>query len=156
MVVGPLDHDPVEGKTAVVLGFARQGQALARWLPTIGAKVIVSDQRNFGDLADAMLDFLGDPISFALGGHPLDLLDEAAVLFLSGGVSPTLPICVEAVNRGIPLSNDAQAFLERCPSPIIGITGSAGKTTTTTLVGKMCETAGTTDRVGGNIGGGLL
>src|SRR5262249_1336330 len=89
-------------------------------------------------------------------GHPLELLDDADVIFLSGGVSPTLPICEEALKRGIPLTNDAQAFMERCPSPVIGITGSAGKTTTTTLVGKMCETAGKTTWVGGNSGDVLL
>src|SRR5215831_9508578 len=133
--------DALDGKTAVILGFARQGQALARWLPTVGANVVVSDTRSFGELADAMLDFLDSPITYALGGHPLELLDDAELLCLSGGVSPTVPICVEAVERGIPLTNDAQLFMERCPAPIIGITGSAGKTTTTTLVGKMCEVA---------------
>jgi UDP-N-acetylmuramoylalanine--D-glutamate ligase len=151
-----MENDPLYGKTAVVLGFARQGQALARWLPRVGATVIVSDRRGFGDLAEAILDFADSPISYALGGHPSDLLDEADVLFLSGGVDPTLPICMEARVRGIPLTNDAQAFVERCPAPIIGITGSAGKTTTTTLVGKMCEAAGLTTWVGGNIGDVLL
>src|SRR5258708_7215884 len=148
--------DPLEGKTAVVLGFARQGQALARGLPTIGANVIVSDMHDLGDLADVLLDYLTSPISFALGGHPLSLLDEADLLCLSGGVAPTIPICMEAVERGIPLTNDAQLFLDRCTAPVIGITGSAGKTTTTTLVGKMCEMAGRTAWVGGNIGDVLL
>lgn len=150
--------DPLNGKTAVILGFARQGQALARWLPTVGAKVIVSDRRDFGELAEAILDFVGSPVTYALGGHPLELLDNADVLLLSGGVDPQIPICVEARERGIPLSNDAQLFLERCAAPVIGITGSAGKTTTTTLVGKMCEAANTSTRtwVGGNIGEVLL
>ena len=103
--------DPLDGKTVVILGFARQGQALARWLPTVGAKVIVSDKRDFGDLADALLDFLTSDIQFALGGHPLELLDEADLLCLSGGVSPTLPICVAAAERGIPLTNDALLFM---------------------------------------------
>ncbi|HLY29040.1 MAG TPA: hypothetical protein VKQ72_22030, partial [Aggregatilineales bacterium] len=109
--------DPLKGKTALILGFARQGQALARWLPSIGAKVIVSDNRSFGDLADAMLEFLHSDITYALGGHPLELLDSADLLCLSGGVPPTLPICVEARRRGIPLTNDAQLFMERCPAP---------------------------------------
>lgn len=148
--------DPLFGKTAVILGFARQGQALARWLPSAGAKVIVSDKRDFGALAEAVLDFIDMPINYALGGHPLGLLDEADVLFLSGGVDPKLPICVEARQRGIPLSNDAQLFLERCTAPIIGITGSAGKTTTTTLVGEMCKAANLPTLVGGNIGDVLL
>lgn len=148
--------DPLEGKNVVILGFARQGQALARWLPTVGAKVIVSDKRNLGDLADALLDFLDSDITYALGGHPLELIDYADLLCLSGGVSPDLPIVTAAVDRGIPLSNDAQLFLERCAAPVIGITGSAGKTTTTTLVGQMCEMSGRTTWVGGNIGDVLL
>src|SRR4051812_13655631 len=105
--------DPLEGKTVVVLGFARQGQALARWLPTVGASVIVSDMKDFGELADAMLDFLGSPITYALGGHPLELLDQADLICLSGGVPPTLPICIAAIERTIPLTNDAQLFMER-------------------------------------------
>ncbi|MFQ3535013.1 MAG: UDP-N-acetylmuramoyl-L-alanine--D-glutamate ligase [Aggregatilineales bacterium] len=152
----PDANDPLFGKTAVILGFARQGQALARWLPSVGARVIVSDKRNFGDLAEAILDFIDAPIEYALGGHPLGLLDEADVLFLSGGVDPKLPLCLEAQRRGIPLSNDAQVFLERCNAPIIGVTGSAGKTTTTTLVGEMCKAAHLHTFVGGNIGDVLL
>ncbi len=148
--------DPLEGKNVVILGFARQGQALARWLPTVGAKVTVSDTRDFGELADFMLDFLDSPITYALGGHPVVLLEGTDLLCLSGGVSPTLPICIAAVEQGIPLSNDAQLFLERCPSPVIGITGSAGKTTTTTLVGQMCEASNRTSWIGGNIGDVLL
>ncbi|HVO42502.1 MAG TPA: UDP-N-acetylmuramoyl-L-alanine--D-glutamate ligase, partial [Aggregatilineales bacterium] len=148
--------DPLDGKTVVILGFARQGQALARWLPTIGANVIVSDTRDLGQLADELLDFLGMPIRFALGGHPLELLEECDALALSGSVDPKITICVSARQHNIPLTNDAQLFLERCPAPVIGITGSAGKTTTTTLVGKMCAAAGRKTWVGGNIGHVLL
>jgi UDP-N-acetylmuramoylalanine--D-glutamate ligase len=117
---------------------------------------VVSDKRGFGDLADAIMDFLNSPITYALGGHPLELLDKADLLCLSGGVDATLPICIAAQERGIPISNDAQLFLERCPANLVGITGSAGKTTTTTLVGKMCEAAKFTTWVGGNIGDVLI
>jgi len=151
-----MSTDPLHGKTAVILGFARQGQSLARWLPSIGANVIVSDKRNFGELAEPILDFIDVPIQYALGGHPVELLDEADILLLSGAVDPQLPICVEARERGIPISNDAQLFLERCVPPVIGITGSAGKTTTTTLVGKMVEASGVFAWVGGNIGEVLI
>ena len=91
-----------------------------------------------------------------LNGHPLDLLDGADLLCLSGGVSPAIPIAQEAVRRGIPLSNDGQLTLRHCPAPVLGITGSAGKTTTTTLVGLMLGAAGFTVHVGGNIGTPLL
>ncbi|MHB8624986.1 MAG: UDP-N-acetylmuramoyl-L-alanine--D-glutamate ligase [Aggregatilineales bacterium] len=151
-----MSTDPLHGKTALILGFARQGQALATWLPTVGAQVIVSDKADFGDLADALLDYLNAPIRFALGGHPVELLDEVDVVCLSGGVPLDLPIVLAARERGLPLTNDAQLFLERCPVPVIGITGSAGKTTTTMLVGKMCETAGRKTWVGGNTGNVLL
>jgi UDP-N-acetylmuramoylalanine--D-glutamate ligase len=67
-----------------------------------------------------------------------------------------IPIAVEAQRRSISLSNDAQLFLERCPAPVIGITGSAGKTTTTALVGEMCRVAGLSAWVGGNIGNPLI
>jgi UDP-N-acetylmuramoylalanine--D-glutamate ligase len=148
--------DPLNGKTAIILGFARQGQALARFLPLAGAHVIVSDKRNLGDLVETILDFSDSPIEYALGGHPIELLDQADVVFLSGGVDPQIPFCQEALRRGISLSNDAQVFLERSPATVVGITGSAGKTTTTTLVGRMCEVAGMTTWVGGNIGDVLL
>jgi UDP-N-acetylmuramoylalanine--D-glutamate ligase len=79
------------------------------------------------------------------------------VLCLSGGVPLTLPIVQEAVKRGIPLSNDTQIFMEVAPCKTIGITGSAGKTTTTTLVGEMAKADhGLRSFVGGNIGDPLI
>jgi len=100
------------------------------------------------------------PVDFVLGGHPPTLLYEANLLCLSGGVPADLPLAQQAREQGIPLSNDAQLFLESCPAPVIGITGSAGKTTTTTLVGRMAS-AELQDQqrkawVGGNIGRPLL
>ncbi len=143
----------LRGQRIVVLGFARQGQALARWLPAQGAAVVVSDARGPAEVGS--LDaFPG--VEFALGGHPESLLDGADLLCLSGGVPLELDIVQAAQRRGIPLSNDAQLFLERCPAPVIGITGSAGKTTTTTLVGDMLRQAGYRTWVGGNIGDVLL
>jgi UDP-N-acetylmuramoylalanine--D-glutamate ligase len=96
------------------------------------------------------------PVDFVLGKHPKRLLEGTDLLCLSGGVPLDAPIVVAAQKRGIPLSNDAQLFLERCPAPVIGITGSAGKTTTTALVGEMCQAAGLTTWVGGNIGNPLI
>jgi len=148
--------DALNGKMVVILGFARQGQALARWLPTVGARVIVSDKRDFGSLADVVLEFIGAPIEYALGGHPLALLDGCDLLCVSGGVPLDTPIVQEAIARGIRVTNDAQLFLERCPTRVIGVTGSAGKTTTTTLIGLMCRATGKPTWIGGNIGEVLL
>ena len=148
--------DPLTGRHVVVLGIARQGKALARWLPQIGARVTLSDSRPAEALTDVLADLAGAPIEYVLGGHPLELLDTCDVLCVSGGVPLTLPVVQEAMRRGIRVTNDAQLFLERCPAPVLGITGSAGKTTTTALVGAMGRTAGRQTYVGGNIGDVLL
>lgn len=144
-------------KRVLILGAARQGLALARWLSIHGARVTLSDMRGEDDLRAAKQSLAGFEITWALGGHPLELLDSADVLCLSGGVPLTLPIVAEAISRGIPLSNDSQIFMEVVPCKTIGITGSAGKTTTTTLVGNMAKLAyGAKAYVGGNIGDPLL
>lgn len=141
----------------LILGAARQGQALARWLARHAARVTLSDARGEEHFASARAALGGLPIQWALGGHPLELLDETDVLCLSGGVPTSLPIVEEAVRRGIPLSNDTQIFMEAAPCRTIGITASAGKTTTTTLVGNMAKEAmGTKAYVGGNIGDPLI
>jgi UDP-N-acetylmuramoylalanine--D-glutamate ligase len=140
----------------LILGLARQGVALARYLAEAGAEVTVSDLQGEQALAEQMEQLADLPIRYALGGHPMGLLDDADLLCLSGGVPLDIPIVEEAREKGIPLSNDAQIFLDRCPAPVIGITGSAGKTTTTALVGEMCRAAGLRTWVGGNIGNPLI
>jgi UDP-N-acetylmuramoylalanine--D-glutamate ligase len=145
------------GKRVLILGAARQGLALARWLSIHGARVTLSDMRSENELHVARESLAEFGIAWALGAHPLELLDSTDVLCLSGGVPLTLPIVVEAVSRGIPLSNDSQIFMEVVPCKTIGITGSAGKTTTTTLVGRMAKnTHGDKAYIGGNIGDPLI
>ena len=149
----------------VVLGLARQGIALARFLAEQGAQVTVSDVKTADQLAAAIRSLDGLSIKYVLGGHPAELLDGCDRLCLSGGVPVDLPIVVEAQKRGIELANDAQVFVERCALrfastpkcvPVIGITGSAGKTTTTALTGEMLKAAGFKTWVGGNIGNPLI
>lgn len=145
------------GKRVLILGAARQGLALARWLSLHGAHVTLSDMRSADELRVARASLAEFQIDWALGGHPLELLDSVDVLCLSGGVPLNLPIVTEAVKRGIPLSNDSQIFMEAVPCKTIGITGSAGKTTTTTLVAQMAKNAyGSKAHVGGNIGDPLI
>lgn len=156
------EHEPVAvyaGRRVVILGMARQGTALARYLLAHGAQLTLSDLRTEPQLApacDALRQFAverGVPApSFVLGGHPFELLDGADLLCLSGGVSPAVPIVQEALRRGIALSNDGALTLRHCRAPIVGITGSAGKTTTTTLTSLMLTHSGYTVHVGGNIG----
>ncbi|MHB8777537.1 MAG: UDP-N-acetylmuramoyl-L-alanine--D-glutamate ligase [Anaerolineales bacterium] len=145
------------GTRTLILGAARQGTALARWLSRHGSNVTLSDSRPAGEFKAARAALADTNVEWAVGGHPLELLDKTDVLCLSGGVPLTLPIVKEAVKRGIPLSNDSQIFMEIAPCRTIGITGSAGKTTTTTLVGEMAKrTYGNHAYVGGNIGDPLI
>ena len=149
-----------QGRRIVILGLARQGTALARFFVAAGAQVTVSDAAPAERLATE-IERLGDlPVKLVLGGHPLDLLDTCDLLCLSGGVPAQLDIVQEAIRRGIALSNDSLLTLQlahqRGLGPIAAITGSSGKTTTTTLVGKMLVASGKRTHVGGNIGAPLI
>lgn len=148
------------GRRVVVLGLARQGKALARHLAKQGAEVTVSDLKPAERLARECEELSDVPVRFVLGGHPPTLIEGANLVCLSGGVPADLPLVHQARLRGIPLSNDSQIFLEACPASTIGITGSAGKTTTTALVGRMAAAhqagSGRHAWVGGNIGRPLL
>lgn len=128
-------------KTVLIIGIARQGIALARYLYQQGAAVIVNDLREIEQLEHAQSALDGVPVRWILGEHPVSALDNIDLVCISGGVPGDLEIVVEAKNRGIPISNDSQIFLDECPCKVIGITGSAGKTTTTTLVGLIAQAA---------------
>lgn len=146
-----------DAKRVTILGGARQGQAAARWLARHGAIVTINDRRLPAEMVAAQAALAGLPVRWVLGDHPLDLLGETDVLCISGGIPLTLSLVVAAQQSGIPLTNDTQLFLEAVPCQTIGITGSAGKTTTTTLVGRIAKAArGRKAYVGGNIGDPLL
>ncbi len=146
-----------QGKRVTILGAARQGQAAARWLARHGAVVTLNDRRDSGQMEAARSALADVPLTWVLGSHPLELLDTTDVVCLSGGIPLDNPIVASAGKRGIPLTNDTQIFMEAAPCPTVGITGSAGKTTTTTLVGLMAKThLGDKAYVGGNIGDPLL
>ena len=140
----------------LVVGLAREGTALARFLAERGARVTVTDSKPAEALADSRAALAGLPVTFALGSHPLSLLDGMDIVFVSPGVPLEIPLLVEAQQRDLPLSSETRLFTRLCPAPIVGITGSSGKTTTTALVGSMLEAAGFRTWVGGNIGFPLI
>jgi UDP-N-acetylmuramoylalanine--D-glutamate ligase len=143
------------GRKVLVLGAARQGLALARFLCRRGALVTLNDRRLPDQLQPARQELAEFPIRWALGDHDLHWLDGIDLVCISGGVPLTLPIVEEAQKRHIPLSNDSQIFLDDVSAQVIGITGSAGKTTTVSLMGEMARQHAAADQkvwVGGNIG----
>ena len=110
-------------KNILIIGAARQGLALARYLTKHGGKVTLNDIRMPFDLKDEQAALQDVPVEWALGAHYSSLLNGKDLVCLSGGIPLTLPLVREAQKRGIPLSNDTQIFLEAVPCKTIGITG---------------------------------
>ena len=143
----------------LILGAARQGQALARFFSAQGVHVVLNDIQQPEALAQARQALSNLPIEWVLGSHPLDLLQGVDLLCLSGGVPSDLPLVRAAQARGIPVSNDSEIFMERVLCPVIGITGSSGKSTTAALVAHIAELAAQPGQkvwLGGNIGTPLV
>lgn len=139
----------------LIIGAARQGQALARHLAYRGANVILNDQQSAEKLASVKKEMDPLKVKCVFGGHPLEILEGIELVSLSGGIPLTNPLVIEARKRGISLTNDTQIFMEEVKAPVIAITGSAGKTTTTSLVGRMAELSVRKPNhawIGGNIG----
>lgn len=152
------DLSTLAGLKVLLVGLAREGCAAARFLAEHGAQVAVTDTRPAAELT-AQLKTLQDlEITFHLGGHPETLLDPAQtdLLVVSPGVPLTIPFLNQARARGLPLTTETRLFCHFCPAPIVGISGSSGKTTTTTLVGLMLKESGYNTHVGGNIGNPLI
>lgn len=151
-----------EGKKILIIGAARQGIALTKYLAKQGALITLNDQRLEGALEEAQKELSGLNVHWITGAHPLDILDGKDLVCLSGGIPLDLPLVQEAIRSNISLSNDSQIFLEAAPCPVIGITGSSGKTTTTALVGEIAKRhyeyrhPNNHVWVGGNIGNPLI
>ncbi len=149
-------------KQVVMVGAARQGVALSRYLAEHGAAVILNDRRPEEALTAARKELTDLEITWVTGDHPFEILEDADLVCISGGVPLDLPLVEEAIRRNIPLSNDSQIFLDAAPCPVIGITGSSGKTTTTALVGEIARQHYALRKpenrvwVGGNIGDPLV
>jgi UDP-N-acetylmuramoylalanine--D-glutamate ligase len=148
------------GKRVVILGLARQGKAVARYFGERGADVIASDLKAAEAMQQAQSELEDLSLTYVFGEHPVEMLEDADILCLSGGIPFDIPVVEAARERGVAVTNDAQLFMEACPAPVIGITGSSGKTTTTALLGAIAEREATgSDRkvwVGGNIGNPLI
>ena len=107
-------------------------------------------------MTDQLAAIEGTGARLALGANRVEDCTEADAIYVSQGVPAALPALRAAEAKGVPISSMLELFLDRCPAPVTGITGSAGKTTTTSLVGAMLDASGQDHVVGGNIGVGLL
>lgn len=144
------------GQRAMVIGLAREGLDLARFLSVHGASVLVTDQKPAEQLSDAIAQLSGTSVVYRLGGHSARDLDGIDVVYASPGIPPDHALLDAARERHIRLSSLVELFFALCPAPILGVTGSAGKSTTTSLLGDIFTAARRDVFVGGNIGRPLL
>ncbi len=145
------------GKKVTVIGLGISNTPLIPWLLSRGAIVTARDKKEFDNLPDAVKAYKNEGISFVCGEGYLSDID-ADVIFKAPGLRYDLPEISAAVEKGAILTSEMEQFFEDCPCKIIGVTGSDGKTTSTTLIYKcLCEQYGE-DKVfvGGNIGKPLL
>jgi UDP-N-acetylmuramoylalanine--D-glutamate ligase len=146
----------LERKHIVVMGLARSGLAAARFLKERGARVTITDKAGAGALGkyEEQAQALG--VTLELGGHRSGTLETADMIVLSPGVPHTLPPLEEARHRGIPVIGEIELACRHLTKPIVAVTGTNGKTTTTELLGAMLAESGLRVFVGGNIGNPLI
>ncbi len=141
----------------MVLGLARTGTAAARFLVRQGAEVFVTDRRSEVELGAEIAALGGAAARCFLGGENTDWLDGVDLLIPSPGVAPENPLLREAARRGIRILSEIELGYQFVRAPLVAITGTNGKTTTTMLIGEMLKAAGGLNIfVGGNIGAPLI
>ncbi len=138
-------------RRAVVFGLGTSGCSSARYLTELGVVVSVQDTRA-APPSQATLAQACPSVSVHCGGFTLSALENIDLVVVSPGVSLSEPVLQEAARRQLEIVGDIELFARACTAPVIAITGSNGKTTVTTLVGKLLKARGLDVRVGGNIG----
>ncbi|MGC4085701.1 MAG: UDP-N-acetylmuramoyl-L-alanine--D-glutamate ligase [Vicinamibacterales bacterium] len=141
----------VQGLRVTVVGAARSGIAAAELLAKRGAAVMLSDAKP--TLAEADRDrLIRAGVVLELGGHVAATFDRADLIVMSPGVPPTLPALARARAAGVPVIGEVELAFRWLTGRVIAITGTKGKSTTTSLTGRMLRDAGLAVTVGGNIG----
>ena len=142
---------PHKPSSAVIVGLGRTGFSCARYLHRHGWRIAVTDTRVAPPELER-LRALDAGITLRLGGLDQSLLDQAVCVVASPGVSLAEPFFAAARRRGLEIVGDIELFARAVDAPVVGITGTNGKSTVTTLLGRMAERAGVRVRVGGNLG----
>ena len=138
-------------RNAVVVGMGRTGLSVARHLQRCGFRIAMTDSRAAPpELAGVQA--LGASIVTRTGGFDAALLEQADMVVTSPGVALDDPFFTQARARGLDIVGDIELFARSADAPVVGITGTNGKSTVTTLLGRMAERAGVRVRVGGNLG----
>lgn len=140
------------GSGVLVVGLGKSGLAAARLALAKGATVVAADARPQGDLAAAARELTKLGASVHAGGHPPELARDADLLVLSPGVPREVPVVAEALRKGVPVWSEIELAFRHCAGRVVGVTGSNGKSTTTSMIGTILRGAGVPGGTGGNLG----
>ena len=144
------------GKRVLVVGFGLSGVAAAKYMIKQGAKVTVTDQKQRNVLAESLAACEDLKIEYELGKHNPKTFEVAELIIVSPGVPLNIKPLEESRQKGVPVISEVELAAQALKEPLIGITGTNGKTTVTTLIGEMFKADNKAAYVGGNIGKPLL
>ena len=145
----------LKDKTVAVIGIGVSNTPLIRLLLQNGIRVTACDKRSAADLGELAQELEAGGAVLQLGADYLEGLDQD-VIFRTPGMRPDVPQLLAAKEKGSTITSEMEVFFDVCPCSIIAVTGSDGKTTTTTMIAELLRASGRTVHVGGNIGKPLL
>lgn len=148
--------DQLKQKKVLFIGMGVSHLDCIRLFRKKGISVTVADKRSAEQLGEPYQDLLAQGVRFALGEHYLDSLSETDVIFRTPGMNFFTPALAEARAKGKVVTSEMEVFFDLCPCKRYAVTGSDGKTTTTTLISEFLKAQGKTVHLGGNIGRALL
>jgi UDP-N-acetylmuramoylalanine--D-glutamate ligase len=153
----PAPPTAVKDRRVTVVGLGRfgGGVGVTRWLAGQGAVVTVSDKADASQLAESVAAIEDLDVTLHLGEHLLNDFTKADLLVVNPAIPKNHPLLAAAAEASVPRTSEINLFMECCDAPIVGITGTVGKSTTTAMTGKVLAERFTT-HVGGNIGKSLL
>ena len=145
----------LSGVRLAVLGLGASGVAAARLALDKGGEVYVSDLRTEPEVATRGAELGARGARVDLGEHDVDWIAGADTVVVSPGIPPAAPVLRALADRGVRWISEPEFAVRFFSGPLVAVTGTNGKTTTTLLVGRFLEAAGLRAAVGGNVGGGL-
>lgn len=146
----------LRGKKIALVGFGVSHRELTKLLAKKGAKVFLCDRKEQNEFEDDFSEYLNLGVTLLFGEQYADRLHEMDVVFRTPGLAITSPILRKAADAGVHITSEMEEFLRLCPCDTIGVTGSDGKTTTTTVIRELLSATGRKVWFGGNMGIALL
>src|ERR1041385_4211592 len=143
------------GARVTVMGLARSGVAASRLLQAAGARVTVADRKESTELTEVLAAIDRDHVDVTVGARYESSLDEADMVVISPGVPYRLAPIEAARRRGVKVIGEMELASQFLRSPLLAVTGTNGKSTTVTLIGKILVESGQRAFVGGNLGTAL-